>query len=60
MVKRAAEELDVQVFATTHSRDCIYALAQVARADVTDGSEVTIQRIEGDHAVAYNEQERCV
>jgi energy-coupling factor transporter ATP-binding protein EcfA2 len=57
MVKRAAEELDVQVFATTHSRDCIYALAQVARADVTDGSEVTIQRIEGDHAVAYNEQE---
>lgn len=57
MVKKAAESLDVQVFATTHSRDCIYALAQIARADVTDGSDVTIQRIEGECAVAYNEQE---
>lgn len=57
MVKKAAESLDVQVFATTHSRDCIYALAQIARADVTDGSDVTIQRIEGERAVAYNEQE---
>lgn len=57
MVKKAAEELNVQVFATTHSRDCVYALAQIARADVTDGSDVTIQRIEGERAVAYNEQE---
>jgi hypothetical protein len=32
-------------------------LAQIARADVTDGSDVTIQRIEGERAVAYNEQE---
>lgn len=57
MVKLAAEKLDVQVFATTHSRDCIHALAQLARADVTANSEVTIQRIEGERAIAYNEQE---
>lgn len=57
MVKQAAEELDVQVFATTHSRDCIEALAQIARPDVTTGSEVTIQRIEGERAVAYSERE---
>lgn len=57
MVKLAAEQLDVQVFATTHSRDCIHALAQLARADVTANSEVTIQRIEGERAIAYNEQE---
>lgn len=57
MVKQSAEELDVQVFATTHSRDCIEALAQIARPDVTQGSEVTIQRIEGERAVAYSERE---
>ena len=52
-----AEELDVQVFATTHSRDCIEALAQLARPEVTDKSDITIQRIEGEHSVAYNERE---
>lgn len=57
MVKGAAEQLDVQVFATTHSSDCIRALASLARSDVTTGSEITIQRIEGERAVAYNERE---
>ncbi|HPH29822.1 MAG TPA: AAA family ATPase [Pseudomonadota bacterium] len=57
MVKQAAEELDVQVFATTHSRDCILALAAIARPDVTTGSEVTIQRIEGERAISYSERE---
>ncbi len=57
MVKQAAEELDVQVFATTHSRDCIDALAAIARPDVTTGSEVTIQRIEGERAISYSERE---
>jgi ABC-type branched-subunit amino acid transport system ATPase component len=57
MVKGAAEKLDVQVFATTHSSDCIRALASLARPDVTTGSDITIQRIEGERAVAYNERE---
>lgn len=57
MVKQAAEALDVQVFATTHSRDCIEALARLARPEVTDQSAITIQRIEGPQAVAYNERE---
>lgn len=57
MVKQAAEQLDVQVFATTHSSDCIRALASLARKDVTTGSDITIQRIEGERAVAYSERD---
>ncbi len=57
MIKRAAEQLDVQVFATTHSRDCIEALARLARPDVTDKSDVTIQRIDGERAVVFDEQD---
>lgn len=57
MVKQTAEQLDVQVFATTHSRDCIEALAKIVRPEVTEGSQVTIQRIESERAVAYSERE---
>ena len=57
MVKQTAEQLDVQVFATTHSRDCIEALAKIVRPEVTEGSQVTIQRIEGERAIAYSERE---
>ena len=43
MVSERASALAVQVFATTHSRDCYESLAAVAKSDVGD---VTIQRIE--------------
>ena len=43
MVSERAAALSVQVFATTHSRDCYESLAAIAESDA-DG--VTIQRIE--------------
>jgi len=54
-----AKDLNVQVFATTHSHDCVHALSVICRADVMSGSEVTIQRIETgkSKAVAYTEAE---
>lgn len=55
MVLETARRLNVQVFATTHSRDCVEALAQLARPEVTEGGEISLQRIERDKAVAYSE-----
>lgn len=59
LMKAAVEQLGVQVFATTHSRDCVSELATIAREGVSEGSQVTIQRIEKGNpvAVAYTEQE---
>jgi energy-coupling factor transporter ATP-binding protein EcfA2 len=55
----AAKHRNVQVFATTHSRDCYETLATVCRDSISDNNDVTIQRIEidRDKAVAYTEQE---
>ncbi len=59
LVRKTAERLDIQVFATTHSRDCYEALAAISRADAGDSSEVSIQRIEKGkpRAVAFTEPE---
>jgi predicted ATPase len=53
----ATKAYNVQVFATTHSRDCYESLAAIAHGSVSDNSEVTIQRIERgrEKAVAYSE-----
>ena len=45
LVLRIAKEADVQVFATTHSRDCVQSLADVLDAGETPGS-VSLQRLE--------------
>jgi predicted ATPase len=42
----AAKELDVQVFATTHSSDCIKSLAELCYAETDVSENVTLQRIE--------------
>jgi ABC-type Na+ transport system ATPase subunit NatA len=54
-----AKEFDVQIVATTHSRDCFQSLAVICRDDVAQGSDVTIHRIEKGQSetVAYTEQE---
>jgi ABC-type branched-subunit amino acid transport system ATPase component len=54
----AAQTYNVQVFATTHSRDCYEGLAAISRASGSDHGDVTIQRIERgrEEAVAYSEQ----
>lgn len=43
LVSATAERLNVQVFATTHSRDCYEALAAVARVEAAD---ISLHRIE--------------
>lgn len=43
MLGKAANARSVQVFATTHSRDCYESLAAIAQGD---GGDVTIQRID--------------
>lgn len=62
LVAQTAKDLNVQVFATTHSRDCVTSLAAICRSEVESGSEVTIQRIEPgrEHAVPYSEAEIIV
>ncbi len=59
LIYNTAKRLNVQVFATTHSRDCYESLAVICREDVSKGSDITIQRIERDRQVAigYTEQE---
>ncbi len=58
LVYEAAKRLDIQVFATTQSEDCVYSLASICRDDEA-ASDVTIQRIEPERAtsVAYSEAE---
>ncbi len=62
LVSETAKRLQVQVFATTHSRDAVDSLAAISRPDVGEDSDVTIQRLERDEqrAVAYTEQEIVV
>lgn len=59
LVQSTAERLNVQVFATTHSRDCYESLASISHDDISEGSCVTIQRIEKNakHAISFTEQE---
>jgi hypothetical protein len=56
MVTETAKALNVQVFATTHSRDCVDALASVC---TKDGTDISLQRIEAgtERSVSYNEGE---
>jgi predicted ATPase len=61
LIYNAASELDVQVFATTHSYDCVYSLAQICSTGDIKHS-VTVQRIEPGklHSVPYDEDEITV
>ena len=59
LIHETAKKHNIQVFATTHSRDCVESLAAVCRDDISENSEVTIQRVEraATRSVAYTEQE---
>jgi ABC-type branched-subunit amino acid transport system ATPase component len=54
-----AKKYDVQIIATTHSWDCYHSLAVICRDEVSEGSDVTISRVERGRveAVGYTEQE---
>jgi ABC-type branched-subunit amino acid transport system ATPase component len=57
-VAETAREFNVQVFATTHSLDCVRSLALVCSEDPEIASDATIQRIQNDsRAISYNESE---
>jgi len=58
LIYNTARELDVQVFATTHSHDCVYSLAQVCMNGESDRG-VTVQRIEPgrNRSVPYDQDE---
>jgi AAA15 family ATPase/GTPase len=60
LVMETATRLDVQVFATTHSRDCYEALAAISRPDVSVGSDISIQRIEKGKETAITFSERDI
>jgi hypothetical protein len=61
LIFNAAKELDVQVFATTHSYDCVYSLAQIC-VDPDPTNSVTVQRIEAGKSmsVPYDQEEITV
>jgi AAA15 family ATPase/GTPase len=46
MLWEAAKQLDVQVFATTHSRDCWESLAEVAESEGVQDDTIVIHRVE--------------
>lgn len=59
LIMESAKDLDVQVFATTHSSDCIAALASVCSSNRLLSDTTTLQRVERNsrHATAYNGHE---
>ncbi len=59
MIAITAQRLDVQVFATSHSSDCVRSLAEVIEYKEIPEDSVSIQRIErdGEVAVPYSESE---
>jgi len=56
-LNECSKKFNVQIIATTHSRDCYQSLASLCTEDVVEHSEITIQRIERGRpkAVAYSE-----
>jgi predicted ATPase len=58
LVFQAAKGADVQVFATTHSWDCVEAFATLVK-ETDDANGISMQRVEAGKtkAVSYNERE---
>ena len=60
MLAERSRSLDVQVFATTHSRDCYESLASIADSDAVPPGDLTIHRIQagnGKSSVSLPEHE---
>ena len=56
LIFKTAKELNVQVFATTHSKDCIEAFAQAAVDSPEDGMLIRLER-HGEKIVAKTIEE---
>lgn len=59
MIWQTANDLNVQVFATTHSNDCWKSLAELASNLDDDSDGIAIHRIEKErnHSISYSEEE---
>jgi energy-coupling factor transporter ATP-binding protein EcfA2 len=59
LVIATAKRLDVQVFATTHSYDCVSGLGALIDADASIGDDVALHRLERelDHTTPYDASE---
>lgn len=57
-VNEVSKEFNIQVFATTHSNDCIQALSKIC-SDRDDSNDISIQRIEfgKENAIPYSESD---
>ncbi len=62
LIYETAKRLDVQVFATTHSYDCVRSLAKVITPESVGSDRITLQRIEvgRETPVQYTEEEIIV
>jgi predicted ATP-dependent endonuclease of OLD family len=59
LLYKSAKELNVQIFATTHSSDCVNSLAKICSGDLDPKYRVTLQRIEAGKkkSIPYSEGE---
>lgn len=59
LVFETAKRLDVNVFATTHSYDCVHALAAITKPDVRTAGGVSLIRVERGkpEGIPFNEEE---
>lgn len=62
MIWKTAKKLNVQVFATTHSRDCWESLAEIATSEMVDENEIMIHRIEKakSSSVTFDSQQMAI
>ncbi len=62
MLWETAKLSNVQIFATTHSRDCWESLAELVESENISEGEITIHRIERDKptSVMFNEREMVI
>lgn len=62
LMNEVSKSLDIQVFATTHSYDCVSSLAAICRRSVTEKGEITIHRLESgrERAVPFSESEIAI
>jgi hypothetical protein len=59
LVFETAKRLNVCVYATTHSYDCVHALATIANPETRDAGEVSLIRVDRhlSHGVSFSERE---
>ena len=59
LIYGAAKEWDVQIFATTHSFDCVHSLAKLCVTTHDSEHKITLQRVEAEKrtAIPYSEEE---